>query len=650
MVVVMKKMFLLLFVLFAFSMVSAETITTNGPFVAPQSNHSFSSLLLNVYEDGDFLLQGSFSVVPGSPMTRIYFLGPNEDLEVRDSSLPVFFDEKGYFFYTNESLEISVSGSLVYEQKTTISFPSPVMKLEVITPRYTDTFYSVISKQVTISKYEYRPSEQRVTPTYNIFLEKFGTTSFSYFLDLQNPGQELRVSLKNNEKVNSVEGARYKIVGDELILYPETSSRIRIYGSFSGGLGSFSPGMVVPGYVSIQYPSEFEVMVETNALEVDQSEVPGVDSRYNNKMTYEVYSNTVLTISFKELDTYPSLVFAVDDVENKISISENGVILQNTRFSFSNTGLEYASFDVEDLEPLYASINGQASFLTKKNDKIYLAVPKRSYQNAEFITLDKKPELFLGGLINLEVPRVEYPISTFRNTIYYPSNYDVLYSTAGTGFAWESFLFVTIVLTLFLYVVVPGKSKTRLLTSLIFALAIYFLSQVSSLFLFFAVAAYGFAVYKKYKDAIKVEKKVWAILIVAGVGIVVVLALLVIGGTLVGGLLMSTSYQSAGGRSIESDSIAKAPMEEAMGVSNVAYSSEEIGLVTQKEILPVKLDLPMYSNSISLTDHMVTQDKPLKVTLLLVHSWVVKALYLVAGLLLFGVAWKHAKKAKKFKQ
>lgn len=634
MVALMKRLFIILFILAgAFASVQLPPAST--------SNYSFTELSLTMDGGGGFTLKGDFQVVPSINDTRVYIIGPNDAFNVISSEPKLYFDENGYFFFSKESGSIEIIGNMVFEQSTALYFPAPTMRLSIKTPTYSDTFYSVTGKSVTIYRYKYKPAEQRVTPTYNIFLEKFGRSSFSYILDVQNPGQEIRMELKNKETIDSVDGARHKVVGNELVLYPEASNRIRIYGGFPGVISTFKPGLGVPGYVSVQYPSDFEVMT-SGAVQVDESKVRGLENKYTNKVCFEVYSSSTLSISVQELDSVPSLVFAVNDGSNTVSISENGVILQNTRFQFSNTGLEYASFDVKDLEPLYASINGQATFLTTKDDKIYLAVPKRLNQNAEFITLDKKPELFVGGLIDLEVPRINYPISQFRSTIYYPSDYEVLYSSQGTGFGWEGFIFIILIMTGFIYIVIPGVGKKRIFTALLFALSIFLLNQVSSLFFFFALVGYAYSIYKKYKDSIKFERNTRNIVIAAVIG------LIVMGAIFMTVVLLATTFftsYSAPAAHMETDSynIARSPLQKEMGAGAVMVPSEEIGLVTEKEILPVKLSLPKYSNRISMTHHMVTQDKPLKVQMLLVHTWLVKLIYAVLGLVLLGVAWRRAR-------
>ncbi|MCD4739737.1 hypothetical protein K8R43_00940 [archaeon] len=628
----MKKILLLLFLFSgAFALVPST----------PTSNYSFSELSLDVDSTGSFTLKGSFNVVPSVNDTKIYVVGPNEALHVFSSSPELYFDENGYFFFSGESGSIEVNGKLVFEQSTVLSFIAPIMWLDIDTSTYSDNFFSITNKQVTIYKYQHKPAEQHIIPTYNIFLEEFGRATFAYLIDVKNPGQEVRMNLNNDETVNSVQGARYKIVGKELVIYPESNNRIRVYGSLPSVNFSFKPGLGVPGYVVVQYPSGFEVFT-SGASHVDESKVNGVEYRYNNKVCFESYPSSVISITAIELDSFPSLVFAVDDVGNTVSISENGVIIQNTEFRFSNTGVEYTSFDVNDLEPLYASINGQATFLTKKDDKIYLAVPKGTSQRADLITLDKKQELFPATMIDLEVPRIDHTISSFSSTVYYPNNYEVMYSSHGTRFGWEGFIFVILIFTGFLYIVVPGNGKARFLTAILLSLGIHLLTMVSGLFFLFALVGYAYALYKKYKNSIKFEKNTRNIIIAAVIGLIVIGAVF---GTII--LLASTFFTRysapAQMNSYAEGGIARAPLEKTMSAGDWAVPSDEIGLVTEKEILPVKLSLPRYSNSLRMTHYMVTKDKPLQVQMLLVHTWLVKIAYAIIGLILLGFAWKRVR-------
>ncbi|MCD6414095.1 MAG: hypothetical protein J7L23_00510 [Candidatus Diapherotrites archaeon] len=626
----MKKLFFLLFML-------STAVALSCSFNDTSLKYSFNEVSFKVDGAGSFTLDASFNILPDANLTRVYLISANKNMFVSYSSMPIYFDGNGYFIYLNESGNITVRGRIDYARSTKITFPSPIMRLKIATPTYSGEFYSVIGKEITLNKYQAEPEEQRITPTYNIFIGRHNS-DFAYTLDLSVVTQEIKLPLYNNEIIDSVSGVEnHKISGNTLILYPN-KNRVTVYGHFPGNLTFFKPGLSLPGYVTIQYPGELEVKVSTSATQVDESKVSGIEVRYANRRSYEVYPSHTFSITAAKLETFPSLVFAVDNVNNKLSISENGVILQNTKVYFDNTGLDYVSLYATDLKPLYAGINGAPTFLTKKGDDMYFAVQKRRNQNLELITLDKKPDLGLFSMIDFDVPKIDYPITTFSNTIYYPKDYQLVYSSEGMHFNWESWLVLLVVFTGVLYIVIPGKTKKRrLILSFLATLALIALAEASGVFIFFGIIGYAYALAKKYKDQVNKSKKVLAIVLLLIGALAAVVVVLALAGTFLAGFA-SPRYSAP---AMVNEGISRAAVAKDLAVEK-ASPTAEMGLVTKPEILPVKISLPTYSKSLSITSKMVTKDKPLHVSLLLVKGWLVKLIWLLVGSLLIVIAWWKA--------
>jgi len=587
---------------------------------------------------------GSGEVIAGENV-KVYLFGPASDvlvtnLLVNNRPTTVSFDKRGYYFVADEgvfnlegTLEVRTIGQL------RLRVPGPLNHLHfrlkngyaVGGDRFGLYDSEVVVQRVekvamlTTGAFKYTFAE-RDTFYYKIDFKSFGSTLGGYTIDL-----------RNGETVQSVSGAlKWEQKGNKLVLELEGESRsVTVSGSFS------STNLRIPlsegrHHVLVESDPEKKITITTGAREVDVSESP-LHPTYGNARAFLASYYDTISVSVKKLGLLPSLAASVRSASNKIAITSAGSIVGEVVYSYANTGVDYLEVDAPGT-PLYASTGYKAVKLTKE-DKLFLALPKTSRGSLDVVYFTTRGKLKPFDVIDVPLAKTDLPISQASTSIFLPSNIFVLETLGVKGgselpTAEAAILFVVIVGGIGLLV---RKQKRFALYYIILSLGTLALN--SQLFLLLQAAAIFLALKQR------LEKSPAAKYLAVGVAAVAIIAIVLIAGLglisqvgifSLGGASRSVAYDKYAGEAVLMEQAVPAPAMK--GMQRVGTGDAAITVPTREGVLPVKLEIPRMGKSITVTNHLVTKEKPVKLTLIVCASWLKYILYLAALFAALGCA------------
>jgi len=588
-------------------------------------------------------LTGRGEIITGENV-KVYLLGhPSEllieDLKVNGVSVPLTFDKEGYFFVAKEKGPFELEGKLNFREigQPKIYVPGPVNALTFdLRNGYAvdGDQYGLYKKEVVLQRaakaailisgaFRYTYAEQD-TFLYQLNFKAYGSTLGSFTLPLP-----------NGEKVISVTGAlKWEQVGDKLLLDLESKyANVQIRGRFSSFYLRI-PLSEERHHVLIESDPEKKLTIKTTAEEIDLSQSP-LPPQYNNARAFLASPYDTFTIKIEKLKLKPSLAASVKRAEHRIAITEEGSILGELSLNYANTGKDYLAFEVPG-NVLYAATSYKPVKLTSYRKKLFLSLPKTRNGKLELTYFTTHKPLGWVAFIPVPLASTDLPISTAYLNIYLPPEYYVL-NTFGVRGGSElpsfqlSILFLIIISGLGWMLKKNVKFTAYYLT---FAIALL----VFSYYLFLLLIALSILILLHRHIPHAYLK--WG---VAGLGIILVVVILLL---IAGAFFFATSKIGGGiraqkamvktetwrGRALEAE--VAPPHVPALAMKGLTKIGETgapgaITVPTRKGVLPVKLELPRLGKTISLTKHLVTKEKPIKLKILLIHTNLKYLLYLL---------------------
>ncbi|MFC1455099.1 hypothetical protein ACFLQI_03370, partial [Candidatus Undinarchaeota archaeon] len=451
---------------------------------------------------------------------------------------------------------------------------------------------------------------------------------FYYIINYQSFGGDLgrqTIPLKNGESVSAVTGVLdWTATGSNLnVDLQGDRSTVVVRGVFSGT--TLKVPMASGSHkVLIESDPEQKLTVSGNAKEIDLSEIR-IPPTYPTALAFLASASDTFQISIQELGVFPSLVASVERAQNRIAVTSKGSIVGEMNYQYANTGLDYLQVDVPGT-PLYASTEESAIKLTKE-DTLLLAFPKTQRGNFDVVYFDTRHQIFPIDLISVPIAHTDLPISTARTQVYLPKNVFVLETfgaDGGSEIPWQLLGLLVVIFAIMGALLKKGKKFVTNFTLLSFALYVF------NPFLL-AILLIGAIIYL-IKSHIHL-KKLKPLLAGAGVIIVIILIFVVLGG-----IFSSGSYQSVGGVESSAEYGMTGMMVESAPMPKFAVDFDELGggdneaaaivVPTKKGVLPVKLEIPSMGKQISVTNYLVTKEKPLKLSILVISTYFKYLLYL----------------------
>jgi hypothetical protein len=632
----------------ACSSVSAEIIIVNE--TKPQLYALHDVVLSGDLNTNILTIKGSGEVIIGENV-KVYLFGKASDvlvesLDIAGKRVPVSFDESGYFFVAEEgvfdftgTLKIRTPGQV----RLFVHGPMNELKFDI------NNGYAIGGDQYGL--YEREVIIQRSEKVATLVTGSFKYTyaerdEFQYVLDYKSFGASLgrhELVLNNNENVLSVVGAKdYALVGNKLVLELEGSeAHVSVSGIFD------SNSLRIPlkegkHHVLIESDPEKKITVSTTAKEVDVSESP-LRPTYSNARAFLASWNEVFTITVKVLGMYPSLAASVGHSSNRIAITDEGSMLGELTYRYSNTGVDYIQINAPGT-PLYASAGYKPVKLTKEDDKLFLSFPKTSSGTLDMIYFDSLKPLGIMRLIDVPVANTVLPVTTATTQIYLPKEYFIIETFGAAGGSELPEL-----KSIILFVLVIGGLGYGMKNSLKYGLL--YTIYTGGLFYFdwrlfvLSVVVSIILVVRRHVS----EKSIKWMLAGAGVLIALCLAVVVLF-SLIGsvGVFSMGAPGAARNVMIESDDYemvqeAAAPAVMTKSMSVLGRGEGAISAPVREGVLPVKLELPRLGKTVTVTNHLVTKENPVELKLLIVAGWLKYLGYLLA-LLCGGVCYRTYRK------
>ncbi|MFH1786540.1 MAG: hypothetical protein ABH829_02770 [archaeon] len=595
-----------------------------------------------------FSLTGKGEVLSGADV-KVYLLGPAKDIVVRDLKVngkdtSVSFDGRGYFFI-HPSGKFELDGELAIRtaDQIRLDVKGPVNELNFdLTNGYAveGDRYGAYDETVYI---------QRVMDVSTIVEGSYrytfaSTDSFYYVINFQSFGGDLgrqSVSLRNGESVSSVTGALDWEAGKDSISLDLKGDRaaVVIQGVFTektlrvpAPSGPFRDHRVL-----LESEPEKKMSVSGTAREIDLSEVP-LPRTYFNGIAFLANPGDTLYVSIEELDTEPSLIASVSRADNRVAVTTVGSIVGEMSYRYANTGLDYLEVEVPGT-PLYASTEGSAIKLTKE-DNLLLAFPKTEYGNFEVVYFETRSRLMPISLIKVPLARTDLPISTAVTSIYLPKSVVVLETFGAEGGSEIPVKFVSMMIVLFVAVGMMLKKDKRFVAYFtLFSLALYVFNSGLLLLL---MAGCIIWLLKSYVGKVPFKK-----LVTGGAVLLVIVLFLFITGGMFGGVSSAPSVRTYEAAEMTGYMAQNAPMPTFDAAMELIDGDESVAKAaitapTKKGVLPVRLDIPEMGKEITVTNYLVSKERPLKLTVLAVSAWFKYLLYL-AGAYAGYVSYKIVK-------
>ncbi|MFH0862211.1 MAG: hypothetical protein V1875_04195 [Candidatus Altiarchaeota archaeon] len=624
-------LFLLLWVLAGQS--SAEVIIVNE---TKPSFYAVSQMeLRGDMETNKLVLTGSGQVITGEK-SKVYLLGRASDmlienLKVNGRDVTVSFDDKGYFMVLDEG-DFTFQGDLLIRTagQVRIYVPGPVNALKFALKHgyaIRGDQYGLLADEVLIQRSEKVAMLSEGSFRYT-FAEK---NSFQYQIRYRSFGSSLgqtSLELRNGENVLSVSGDRdHSISGNRLIIDLEgDQASVVVTGTFS------SNRLTVPvdegrHHVLVESDPQKRLDIVTSAEEIDLKQST-ITPSYSNARVFLAGKDTPIDASITDLQTYPSLAAAVRYATNRIAITEKGSMLAELHYDYDNTGEDYITIDAPGT-PLYAATGYRdAVKLTKFDDKLFLSFPKVKGGSLDMIYFDTRNPLLPIDYIVLPIANTNLTITTAQTQVILPEDYVVLWTFGAKGGnelpSLEALFIFTLIFGGLGYMM---RQKVGFsIMYLIFCAGLYYFSWM--LLLISAMASIAFLVRKQLSGV-----SMRYALVAVGALILISLAAAVFIGLLSMGISSSgTSARQASMVDSNYASVDKAEMAPIMGKSMEVMGSGpgSINMPVKEGVLPVRLELPQLGKTITVTSYVVSQNNPLKISVLIVAGWFRYLLYAVS--------------------
>ncbi|MCX6695765.1 MAG: hypothetical protein NTU61_05670 [Candidatus Altiarchaeota archaeon] len=636
-----KFVYATVFVLFLFlalglsSNASAEIIIVNE---TKAQLYALENVRLSGDLDSNVLsMSGSGEVIVGDGV-KIYLFGQASDILVDNvviagNQVPVSFDNKGYFFVANKG-KFSFTGELKIrtpgQVRLYVQGPMNELTLDLLHGyAIGGDKYGLYGQEVILQR-----SEKVATLVDGSFRFTYAERNdFYYTITYRSFGKSLgreEVLLRIGESLVSVAGAKdYSVQNGVLVLELEG-----IYATVVAS-GTFnSNSLKVPlkegtHHVLIESDPEKKISISTDAKEIDLSQAT-LPFTYSNARAFLASDKNYITVDVKQLDKYPSLAASVSSATNSIAITEKGSMLGELSYRYSNTGVDYIQIDAPGT-PLYAATSYRDSVkLTKEDDKLFLSFPKTAAGGSgtlDMIYFDPRDALKPVDMVDVPVANTELPVTQQTTTIYLPSDYTVLYTFGAKGGSELPDL-----KTVVLFAIVIGGIAYGMKSKISFVVP--YTLFMAGLLLFDGIV-FGIALIISIVLVIKryIEKKALTWMI-AGAGVLVVLCFAVL---IFFAVIWQLGVFNMGGSSYSEARIAsdyatvnEAAMPMAKSMSLIGEGTGAINVPQREGVLPVRMELPNLGKTITVTNHLVTNENPVKLSILIVSNWLAWILYAVA--------------------
>ncbi|MFO7710466.1 MAG: hypothetical protein R6V53_01750 [Candidatus Woesearchaeota archaeon] len=571
-------------------------------------------------------LDGSGEVIEGKN-TKVYLFGPSKDILIKNlfvngEKTTVSFDKKGYFFIADEG-QFSFFADMMIRSlgQLKLDVPGPVNELNVnISHGYAvdGDRYGLYEDTIVIQR-----SEKVARTVDGAFRYSYAErNSFYYRLDLRSFGSSLgryEMDLPNGEKVSQVTGAlSWEQIGNRLVMeLDESRATVVIQGYFDTATIR-TPLKEEKHHVLIESDPEKKLTISTSAQELDVSEAP-LPSQYSNSRVFLASYYEPINVDVKPLDLMPSAAAAVENLNTRIAITPEGGVLGEASYNYANTGVDYISADIPGT-PLYAATRSGPVKLTK-DEEFLLAFPKTNRGKLDLVYYDSVDPLGIISFIDVPVVNMKLPISEARTSIYLPNDQYVMGIFGAEG---DSELpgFKSIML----FVIIMGIIGYFLFRNKLAFLYVFFTGGMFffdiRLFMLIAAASIVILIKKNFKMKWK-----WPLIIGGGiaVGILIIGAVLMFLGSMLGSAT-TESFDMANSKSVQYAQ--EAPMMD--GMERVGGGEAEMSVPTRTGVMPVPLEVPRMGKTLTLTNYLVKEQKPLDIQILLVASWVKYIFFLLA--------------------
>lgn len=580
-------------------------------------------------------LSGNGQVLSGQDV-RVYLFGSPQDvliegLVVDGVSSRVSFDESGYFFIvSNGSFSFSANMLVRTPGQVNLRVPGPLNNLEFdIENGYPigGPLYGLYDDTVVIQRS--RKAQMLVSGAFKYSYAQ--RNSFVYQVDYKAYGQSLgraELLLRNGESVFGVSGVKdHSVQGDRLVLeLTGDSAHVVVSGTFS------SSRLRIPlqegrHHVLIESDPEKKIEVSTTAKELDLSESP-LSPSYTNGRVFLASENDYFNVGVKNLETYDSLAASVKHASNRIAITGKGSVLGELTYQYANTGVDYIEIDAPGT-PLYASTGNRPIKLTRE-ENLLLSLPKSSSGSLDMIYFTSLEPLGIFEKIEVPVANTLLPVTQAVTQIYLPPDVWVLETLGARGGSeLPSVQSVLVFIVLFggLGYLMSGRQSFAGFYSIYSAALMSFDSRL------FALSIVGSLILTLKRH---VGRDSFRMMFTGAAGIII---LVIIVGVFFGLVSQFGVFSMGSTRSVamvESDYAVMEEMEapRAMQKSMAVLGRGEgsISAPTRKGVLPVKLELPRLGKTITVTNHLVTKEDPVKLSVILVSSKLRYLVYLVGAL------------------
>ncbi len=628
-----KKLILILFLLVALPCVSGNIYIINDT----QKDHYALEImqLSGDLETNELKIRGSGEVISGSDV-KVYLLGPGKDFLVRNvivngERAAVSFDDKGYYFIAQKG-KFDFTGDLLIRTlgQIRLEIPGPLNEIQFdIKNGYTVEHdkYGLFEDSVIIQRRE--EVSKRADGEFHYMFDPY-RNNFEYKINIEAFGSDIgryELPLRNSEQIENVDGAlRHHITGNNLVLELEGSSASVVVSGTFGNTNLRVPVDEGKHHVLVESDPEKKISVSTNAREIDLSESP-IHRKYSNARAFIASSNERININVQDLDLLPSLSASIRSSKQSMAITRDGGVVGHTEYRYDNTGVDYIPIELPGT-PLFASTSRGPVKLTKDSseDQFLLALPKQNNGRLELIYYETIQSLGVFSYFELPLTDVDLPITTQDISIIIPDDYYVLNMFGAKGGSelptLNSLIVFVVVLGILSYLLFRNYTYTLL------SLAFFGFLMLFEMNLF--LVAVGLAlviVIRRYTKKSKINWK--KPLVITGI---VFGALIIIAGVffLLAGLISNTFLSSMeDAKSVRSSVEYDVAYEEAMSMEKIGEDCAQMSAPMREGVLPVKLELPQLGKRITVTDHLVTKEKPSKVHVLMVAEWLKYLLYLI---------------------
>ncbi|VVB75699.1 Uncharacterised protein [Candidatus Tiddalikarchaeum anstoanum] len=560
---------------------------------------------------------GSGSVINGNNV-KVYIIGPTTNvyinsLTVNGAITPVSFDYYGYFFISNIS-NFNYSGSLKLLQigQVNLYITGPVNHLIFsLVDGYTvggSEFYSLLNKNIIIQRNQ--ASQVLVDADFHYLFERVNNFEYTIrFSSLGNSLSKYTLHLRNNELIQDIIGAvDYAQRGSDLILdLTGSSATVIITGTFS------STNLRIPidegvSNVLLESEPEKKLAVSTSATVIDLSDST-ITPKYYNSQAFLASSTDVFYVTITDLTLLPSLTFSVSSATNTLALNERGTIIGELKYSYANSGEEYLKISIPGT-PLYAATNNRAVMLTKDNNDFLLSIPKTNYGSMVLTYLSTTNPLNLFSILNVPLANTSMPISEMTTNVYLPSNYFVLWtfgSKFGEGTELPDIGSIIVFLVISIALSYTLSKNTGFVIKYIIVIIGLMLLNPALLFLSWVITAV--LLIRKYLD-----KKYYKL-------VIIILSVLFV----LGGILFVLIFLFAG---MDSSTVSYAGMGVSTSLGAPSFDNMEqvgrgegaISLPTETGVLPVNFEIPSMGKTVTLTDELITIEKPVSYSILLMDG------------------------------